>query len=63
MDEIESVTLTDEQLSDMRETIEHFTLLRNEIDATVHTAKVETAGGRVVHLRYAADRDEFVVDL
>jgi hypothetical protein len=57
------VTFTDEQLGDMRATIETFVALLGNQVVTVKTADVEIAGSRVVHVRYVPGADEFVVDL
>lgn len=59
----ETVTLTDEQLSDMRETMRVFYELAADESGTVKTADVEIADGMVAHIRWDEDRAEFVVDL
>lgn len=59
----ETVTLTDEQLSDMRETIQRFYGLKSDLDVDVHSSEVKIAGDLVIQIRFDKDRDEFVVDL
>lgn len=61
------VTLTNEQLFDMRCAIEKFEELYDAANVAVKQADVEITGGRVAHLRFVEDKEtesyEWVVEL
>lgn len=61
--ENEVLTLTDEQVTDLRYVLDTADDCRSNAAQIIRSADIEITDGKVVHLRYREVEDDFVIEL